>query len=52
MQNGDKAPPRKHSLHNSQKACDLAPLLTLYSISDLAPLLQGYKLLCCVVVPG
>ena len=28
------------------------PLHTLYNVSELAPLLQGYMPLCCVVVPG
>ena len=51
MQNGDKASPRCY-LHKLQETNDLVPLHTLYNVSELAPLLQGYMLLCFVVVPG
>ena len=51
MQNGDKASPRCY-LHKLQEANGLVPLYTLYNVSELVTLLQGYMLLCFVVVPG
>ena len=38
--------------HKSLKISDLASLHTLYKVRELAPMLQGYMLLCCLVVPG